>query len=256
MNAAIIIPARFASTRLPGKPLLAETGKPLIQHVYEQAKKAKRAAAVIVATDDQRIFDVVRGFGGEALMTAADHDSGSARAAEAAAGIDAEIIVNLQGDEPEIDPAHVDRLIEIQASEQTFASTLACRFPADAKSGPGSPDDPSAVKVILGSAGSSSARRALYFTRSLCPYPRDYSGRIAAPEAYFLHIGVYAFSQASLKAFADAPPGVLEQTERLEQLRILEMGEPIAVGVVGSAASGIDTPEDYAGFVRRSAGSG
>ena len=256
MNAAIVIPARYGSTRLPGKPLLAETGKPLIQHVYEQARKTKHASAVIVATDDGRIFDAVKNFGGDALMTAADHESGSARIAEAAAAVDAEIIVNLQGDEPEVDPAHIDRLIEIQAAARTFASTLACRFPADAKSGAGSPDDPSAVKVILGQRGDANTYRALYFTRSLCPYPRDNHGLISAPEKYFLHIGVYAFSRASLKAFAETPPGVLEQTERLEQLRILEMGEPIAVGIIDSAPPGIDTPEDYAAFVRRSAGQG
>lgn len=251
MKAAIIIPARFASTRLPGKPLLAETGKALIQHTYEQAEKSRRAERVIVATDDARIFDAVRRFGGDAVMTAADHESGSARAAQAAKAVDAEIIVNLQGDEPEIDPGDLDRLIDLQAAGHGFASTLVCRFPAGAESGPGSPDDPSAVKAILGNSLSDNAYQAVYFTRALCPYPRDSRGLIADPQKYFLHIGVYAFSKASLDAFAGAPPGALEQIERLEQLRILEMGEVIVAGVVDRAAPGIDTPQDYSRFVKR-----
>jgi len=251
MKAAIIIPARIASTRLPGKPLLAETGKPLIQHTYEQAKKSRCASRVIVATDDARIFDAVCGFGGEAVMTAAEHESGTARVAEAAKALDAEIIVNLQGDEPEIDPGDLDRLIDLQAAGYGFASTLACPFPAEAVLGPGSPDDPSAVKVILGAPLGANAFRAIYFTRALCPYPRDDRGLIADPQKYFLHVGVYAFSKASLDAFVAAPVGALERMEQLEQLRILEMGEFIVAGVVDKAAPGIDTPEDYSGFVKR-----
>ncbi len=251
MKAAIIIPARIASTRLPGKPLLAETGKPLIQHTYERARKSQRASRVIVATDDARIFDAVCGFGGDAVMTAAEHESGTARAAEAAKALDADIIVNLQGDEPEIDPGDLDRLIELQAAGLGFASTLACPFAADAVAGAGSPDDPSAVKVILGEPLGATAFRAIYFTRALCPYPRDDHGLIADPQKYFLHVGVYAFSKASLDAFVAAPMGALEQTEHLEQLRILEMGEVIVAGIVDKAAPGIDTPEDYNGFVER-----
>lgn len=253
MKAAIIIPARYASTRLPGKPLLAETGKPLIQHTYEQAKKSQRASHVIVATDDARIFDAVRGFGGEAVMTAGTHETGSARVAEAAVTANAEIIVNLQGDEPEIDPGDLDRLIDLQAEGRGFASTLACRFPADAARGTGSPDDPSAVKVILGKPLDADAFEAVYFTRGICPFPRDNRGLIASPQKYFLHVGVYAFSKTSLEAFAKAPPGALERAERLEQLRILEMGEAIAVGIISKAVPGIDTPEDYQAFVRRAA---
>ena len=256
MKAAIIIPARYQSTRLPGKPLLAETGKPLIQHTYEQAKKSRRASRVIVATDDARIFDAVRGFGGEAVMTAAAHETGSARVAEAAQAVDAQIIVNLQGDEPEIIPGDIDQLIDLQASDKGFAATLACRFPASAVAGAGSPDDPSAVKVILGEPLGVNAFRARYFTRALCPFPRDGCGLIADPQKYFLHIGVYAFSKASLDAFAAAPLGALEQMERLEQLRILEMGEVIVAGVVDKAAPGIDTLEDYEGFVKRYATTG
>ena len=251
MRAAIVIPARYASTRLPGKPLLAETGKPLIQHVYEQAAKARRASRVVVATDDARIVGAVSAFGGEAVMTSPDHQSGTVRVAEAAAGLDADIIVNLQGDEPEVDPGDLDALIDIHARTGLFASTLACRFPQSAVGGPGSPDDPSAVKVIMGETLAPGIARARYFTRHLCAYPRREDGAIAAPERYYLHVGVYAFSRESLAAFAAAPCGALEAAERLEQLRILEMGEAIAVGAVAAAPPGVDTPEDYAAFVRR-----
>ncbi len=254
MKAAIIIPARYASTRLPGKPLLAKTGKPLIQHVYEQAQRSKRASDVIVATDDRRIMDAVAGFGGNAVMTAASHSSGSARVAEASINIDADIVVNLQGDEPEIDPAHLDRLIEMQAGLLPFASTLACRFSSHATAGPGSPDDQSAVKAILGAPLAPDVFEAIYFTRNICPWPRAADGKIAAPSGYFLHVGIYAFSKRSLELFASASEGALEHAERLEQLRILEMGEKIAVGLVDNASPGVDTREDYDLFVERMQG--
>ncbi len=251
MKAAIIIPARYASTRLPGKPLLAQTGKPLIQHVYERAAQVKIAQKIVVATDDPRIFNAVTSFGGEAVMTRAGHETGSGRAAEAAQTIDADVIVNLQGDEPEIEPENIERLIALQSQTGAFASTLACRFPADAVSGPGSPDDMSAVKAILGTEINANARWARYFTRRLGVWPRDSDGLIASPADYFLHVGVYAFSKASLAEFASAPQGALERIEKLEQLRILERGEKIAVGVIAHSAPGIDTPEDYDAFCRR-----
>ncbi|WP_425409925.1 3-deoxy-manno-octulosonate cytidylyltransferase [Hyphococcus sp.] len=251
MSAAIIIPARYQSSRLPGKPLLKDTGKTLIQHVFENARLVKNASRIIVATDDERIRDCVMGFGGEAVMTSPTHSSGSARAAEAAETIEAEIIVNLQGDEPEISPAHIDRLIEIQANVKPFASTLACRFPDTARYGPGSPEDPAAVKALLGEEIETRLHWARYFTRVVCPWPRDNNNFIASPSDYFLHVGVYAFSKSSLTRFAQAKSGALETAERLEQLRILEMNEKIAVGVVGEAAPGVDTQQDYAAFVQR-----
>lgn len=250
MKAAIVIPARYASTRLPGKLLRAETGKPLVQHVYERAMQVKDAASVVIATDDERIASAVSAFGGKAVMTGA-HETGSSRVADAAAKMEADIIVNLQGDEPEIDPHHISRLIGLQKKTGAFASTLACPFPKTAVSGAGSPDDPSAVKAIPGERIAPDAYWARYFTRALCPWPRDASGGIAAPSEYFLHVGVYAFTKESLNRFAAAPAGALEQSERLEQLRILEMGEAIAIGVIDKAAPGIDTPEDYAAFVGR-----
>lgn len=251
MKAAIVIPARYASTRLPGKPLLAETGKPLIRHVYERAGESKKAAQIVVATDDERIFNAVHAFGGDAVMTSAAHTSGSARVAEAALSLDADVIVNLQGDEPEVDAAHIDRLIDIQARLSPFASTLACPFSDDARSGPGSPEDAAAVKSILGEEIEQGVFKARYFTRNICPWPRRSDHSITSPSDYFLHIGVYAFSKESLDEFAAAPAGALEAAERLEQLRILEMGKLIAVGLVDRAAPGIDTPEDYRFFVER-----
>ncbi len=243
MKAVIVIPARFASTRLPGKMLLEAGGKPLIQHTYERARKAKGAARVIVATDDARIEAAVKAFGGETAMTDPAHSSGSARAAEAARGLDADIIVNLQGDEPEIDPANIDRLIALQEARRPFASTLACPFPAAAN-----PGDPSAVKAVLGrKIDGANAYEALYFTRALAPYPRDAKGA-ADPSWFHLHIGVYAFRADALQAFARAPESRLEKIERLEQLRILEMGERLLALVVDTAAPGIDTPEDFEAF--------
>jgi 3-deoxy-manno-octulosonate cytidylyltransferase (CMP-KDO synthetase) len=251
MKAAIIIPARYASTRLPGKPLLDAGGKTLIQRVYEQAKKSKRATDVIVATDDERIFNAVNSFGGVAVMTSAAHDSGTARVAEAAAKTNADVIVNLQGDEPEIDPADLDFLIDIQAKGKAFASTLACPFVKDADKGAGSPFDASAVKVILGGEVFKNAYKAVMFTRHLCPWPRKDDGGVADPGKYYLHVGVYAFSPQSLQQFASAPKGVLEPIERLEQLRILEMGESIIAGMIAQATPGIDTEDDYQAYLKR-----
>lgn len=251
MKTAIIIPARYGSTRLPGKPLLDQTGKPLIQHVYEQARRVKNADQVVVATDNKRIFDCVAGFGGGVVMTSDEHETGSGRVAEAAQSLDAEIIVNLQGDEPEIDPVYIERLIHLHTNSKAFASTLACRFPSNAVSGAGSPDDTAAVKAILGDAISEKTYWARYFTRYFFPVPRDSFGAIKTPSDYFLHVGVYAFSKESLMAFASAPMGALEKVERLEQLRILEMGEAIAIAEIPAAAPGIDTPADYDAFVMR-----
>lgn len=243
MKAAVIIPARMASTRLPQKMLLTAAGKPLIQHTYERASQARLPGRVLVATDDERIKAAVEGFGGAAVMTDPAHNSGSARAAEAARGLDADIIVNVQGDEPELDPAHIDRLIDAQARLSPFASTLVCPFPGDAR-----PEDPNCVKAVLGRAIAHETFDALYFTRALAPYPRDGA---SASRDFHLHIGVYAFSKRLLDTFAAAPEGRLERIERLEQLRILEMGEKIVALRVPSAAPGIDTAADFEAFKAR-----
>lgn len=245
MKSVIIIPARRASTRLPDKMLLEAGGKPLIQHTYERARAARAAADVIVATDDMAIKAAVEGFGGRAVLTAATHSSGSARVAEAARRLDADIIVNVQGDEPELAPDAVDRLIAAQEVHRPFASTLVSPFPTSAR-----PEDPSAVKAVLGRAIGDHIFETLYFTRALAPFPRD-AASPPAPELFHLHLGVYAFSAASLQDFAAAPESRLERIEKLEQLRILEMGEKILAVLVDAAAPGVDTPEDFAAFKRR-----
>ena len=240
----IVIPARHASSRLPGKPLLAETGKPLIQHTVEQAAKVN-GAEVLVATDDDKIRNAVEGFGGTAVMTSADHQSGTDRVAEAALDRDADVIVNVQGDEPEIAPEAIQHLIDTHLAAQdgarpAFASTLVCPFPEDTD-----PAGPNAVKAVLSAPDDADVRSALYFSRSLVPFPR------AGEARPFLHLGIYAFRPDTLQRFPKLPRTPLEETESLEQLRILEHGHRIACGIIDTAAPGIDTPEDYAAFVQR-----
>jgi 3-deoxy-manno-octulosonate cytidylyltransferase (CMP-KDO synthetase) len=245
VKAVAIIPARYASTRFPGKPLANETGKYLIQHVCEQVARARSIAETIVATDDQRIAEAVQSFGGRAAMTRPEHPSGTDRVAEVAESLEADVIVNVQGDEPEIEPANIDKLVSLLADDPSVQmGTLACPFPAGAD-----PADPNAVKVVLDRRG-----RALYFSRSLIPYPQDHAGPPGAtgdPSRWLLHLGIYAYRRAFLLELAQLPPTPLEQRERLEQLRPLEHGHPLAVAIVEKATLGIDTPEDYAAFVQR-----
>ncbi|MEK6642388.1 MAG: 3-deoxy-manno-octulosonate cytidylyltransferase [Planctomycetota bacterium] len=244
MKAIAVIPARFASVRLPGKPLLRETGKFLIQHVYEQARSATTISRVVVATDDARILDAVKSFGGEAVMTRADHPSGTDRVAEVAAGMDADIVVNVQGDEPELEPGSIDTLVGLMAANADAPiGTLACPFAIGAD-----PVDSNAVKVVVDQRG-----RALYFSRSLIPFPRDAGGRVETPTNWLLHLGIYAYRREFLMKLASLKQTPLEKAEKLEQLRVLEHGYPLVVGVVQRAAIGIDTPEDYAAFVARHA---
>ncbi len=240
MSAVILIPARLASTRLERKLLLPLGGKSVLQRTYEQARKARRATRVVIATDAPEIFDHARTFGADVVMTRADHQSGTERIAEAATSIEAEIFVNIQGDEPEIDPAHIDELIETQETARLFASTLACPFPLEID-----PEYPSAVKAIVGKKIGESGRiyEARDFRRKLLP--------LQIKDAYFLHIGAYAFSSKSLKKFAETPPGQREQQEKLEQLRILELGEKIAVRIIDRSERGIDTLVDYEASVAR-----
>jgi 3-deoxy-manno-octulosonate cytidylyltransferase (CMP-KDO synthetase) len=242
MRATAIIPTRFGSTRFPGKPLAAETGKYLIQHVWERVAEARRVGRCIVATDDARIMAAVASFGGEAVLTGAAHQSGTDRIAEVVRGLgpaSGEIILNVQGDEPEIEPAHLDRLVERLEREGGCAmATLATPFPAEVD--PGSPDR---VKVVCDGRG-----RALYFSRALVPYARD---EALGAAARLLHAGVYAYRRGFLLEFSGWGPGRLEQVEKLEQLRALEHGAAIAVEVVARAAPGVDTPADYAAFVAR-----
>lgn len=240
MSVVIVIPARFASTRLPGKPLLTETGKPLIRHVVERARQVRGVSQVVVATDDARIFDAVTGFGGDARMTRADHESGTDRIAEVAESLDCDIIINLQGDEPQIDPAHIEQLIaRLSADGRADAATLATPF-RDAESF----RDPNRVKVVVSDLG-----HALYFSRSPIPFVRDalpdFSSR---PSPYLLHLGIYAYRRDYLIRFPSLPPHPLEKLEKLEQLRILGSGGVMAVLIVPEGHRGIDTPDDYRAF--------
>lgn len=242
MTAVAVIPARYASTRLPGKPLLNRTGRYLIQHVCDRVSRATRLSKVIVATDDRRIFEAVESFGGCAMMTREDHNSGTDRVAEVAATMDVDIVVNVQGDEPEIEPANIDLLVDLLTRRSDCdMATLACPFPQEAD-----PADPNAVKVVVDCTGC-----ALYFSRSPIPYPRDGKSLKDHRAEFLLHIGIYAYRRDFLLRLAGWPVGRLERIERLEQLRVLERRSTIAVGLVDKAAVGIDTPADYEAFVQR-----
>jgi 3-deoxy-manno-octulosonate cytidylyltransferase (CMP-KDO synthetase) len=242
MKTAIIVPARYASSRLPGKPLLRETGKYLIQHVYEQARKSRHADQVIVATDDRRIEAAVRGFGGQVVMTRSDHPSGTDRVAEVAERLDAEVIVNLQGDEPLIDPASIDHLSDLLARDPTAdMATLAVPIQTSEQW-----RNPNCVKVVCDAAG-----RALYFSRSAIPFVRDGEPDFQAePPCFLQHLGLYAYRRAFLLQLASTSPSALEQLEKLEQLRVLSLGRHIQVGIVRHTSIGVDTMADYQQFVQ------
>lgn len=233
------------STRLPGKMLLRETGRSLVEHTHAVAIQAKRPAAVIVATDHEAIADEVRRFGGTPMMTSTEHQSGADRLAEVAErspGYD--LFINLQGDEPEMDPGAIDTLIKrIESDPVTPMATLAAPL-HDAER----IHDPSVVKVVFDSAG-----KALYFSRSPIPFVRDTCSATAAGETpiFFQHIGIYAYRRDFLLGLPQLPPSPLEQSEKLEQLRVLQAGHTIQVGLIPEASSGIDTAEDYAAFVQR-----
>jgi len=242
MKTVIIIPARYASQRLPGKPLLRATGKYLVQHVYERACQARQASAVIVATDDPRIEAAVKSFGGQVELTRRDHPSGTDRVAEVARQLDADVIVNLQGDEPLVDPASIDLLPGLlEGDAGADMATLAVRI-----STPAQWRNPNCVKVVCDAAG-----RALYFSRSPIPFVRDGQPDFHAEPACFLqHLGIYAYRRRFLLSLAALPPEPLEQLEKLEQLRVLTLGRRIQVGLVEHAAGGVDTYDDYQRFVQ------
>ncbi|MCS7022370.1 MAG: 3-deoxy-manno-octulosonate cytidylyltransferase [Gemmataceae bacterium] len=242
MEAVIIIPARYGSSRLPGKPLLRETGKYLIQHVYERAMQVRGVAGVLVATDDPRIVAAVHSFGGQAVLTRAEHPSGTDRIAEVAAQLTADLVVNVQGDEPLIEPAAIEQLLTLLRQDpHCVVATLAAplRRLADYH-------NPNLVKVVCDDQG-----RALYFSRAPIPWHRaqqpDFERQ---PPLYLQHLGVYAYRRRFLLQLATTPPHPLEQAEQLEQLRALALGVTIRVGIVSHAHKGIDTPADYAEFVQ------
>lgn len=239
MAALVVIPARYASTRFPGKMLANLTGRPLVQHVVDRVRQCVRVREVLVAADDARIADALRPFGTRCVMTSIEHQSGTDRIAEVASGVEDEIIVNVQGDEPEIEPAVVDGLIERLETSTDDMATAATVFPADAD-----PNDPNLVKVVRTLEG-----RAIYFSRQRIPCRRDATSQANPP--FYLHLGIYAYRREFLLEFASWPPTPLEQAEKLEQLRALEHGRSIYVQLVKRAGHGIDTPEQYEEFVRR-----
>ena len=238
-RAAAVIPARMASTRFPGKPLADLTGKPMIVHVLERVARCRSVGRILVATDDARIADAVRTAGFEARMTDPAHPNGTSRVAEVARTLEEELIVNVQGDEPQIEPALVDRTVEALAARPDMPmATLVSPF------APGEdPADPNIVKCVTAVDG-----RALYFSRSLVPFDRDRAPGAAAPRK---HVGLYAYRRAFLDVFVRLAPTPLERTESLEQLRALEHGHPILCAEGEAHFTGIDTPEQYAEFVRR-----
>jgi 3-deoxy-manno-octulosonate cytidylyltransferase (CMP-KDO synthetase) len=241
MKAVGIIPARYASSRFPGKALALLGGRPLIQHVYERAAEAETLSLVAVATDDERIAAVVRDFGGKVVMTSPRHASGTDRVAEAARDLDVDVVVNIQGDEPFVSPAVIDQAVAPFRSRPELAmSTLS--HPITDES---SLQDPNVVKVVTDQHG-----YALYFSRSLIPYPRR--GEQSSASA---HIGLYAYRKGFLLRFAAMPPGRLEQIEALEQLRVLENGDKILVIPTDDYIGiGVDVPADLEraeGFLAR-----
>lgn len=230
MKFACVIPARYASTRLPGKPLADIAGKPMIQRVYEQVAKAKKPALVIVATDDQRVFDRVESFGGMALMTQPNHPTGTDRLAEVASHHqDVDVIINVQGDEPLIDADIIDQLADLFLEDADLQmATVASPLLEEEY------DEPSAVKVICNKQGN-----AMYFSRSLIPYPRH-----AFINPPMKHVGIYAYRRQFLLDYAKMDPTPAEETESLEQLRALENGYAIRVIKTDKRFVGVDTPED------------
>ena len=230
MTVIAVIPARYASVRFPGKPLAPLAGRPMVVHVLEAVRAAKRVDRVLVATDDARIADRVRDAGGEAVLTSPAAASGTDRVAEVARRFPADVYLNVQGDEPLMPPENVDRVVESLAARPDRAlATLA--YPI----GPASASDPNVVKVAAASDG-----RALYFSRSPIPYFRQ------GTPAYRKHLGIYAYRARTLAEVAALPPSPLERAESLEQLRWLEAGYTIWVGEAVGDSIGIDTPEDLA----------
>lgn len=234
-NVLAVIPARYASTRFPGKVIAPLAGRPLVVHVCERAAQAGLVSDVLVATDDERVAEAVSPHGFRVVMTRPDHPSGTDRIAEAVAGSDAGIIVNVQGDEPLIDPATIDDAIRPLLEDPALPmSTARCRITA-----PDAIDNPNVVKVVCDRRG-----RALYFTRWPIPYVRDAGGVDHAEPCYWQHIGLYVYRRDFLVEYARMAPTPLEKLEKLEQLRALENGYPIRVVDTEYVSIGVDTPED------------
>jgi len=240
-----IIPARYASTRFPGKPLAPIAGKPLVQYVVERCRQARAITEVIVATDDARIREVARKFC-RVEMTAADHPSGTDRIAELAARCVCEAVVNIQGDEPLIDPAVIDAVARALATSEMSTAATPIAKPEDY-------ENPNVVKVVVSAAG-----RALYFSRRTIPYLRDAASRSATEQLaafpFLKHLGIYGYRRETLLRLVKFPVSPLEAAEKLEQLRALENGIPIAVVKVDHDSVGVDVPGDVERVERLLAG--
>jgi 3-deoxy-manno-octulosonate cytidylyltransferase (CMP-KDO synthetase) len=235
------IPARYASTRFPAKVLAKDTGKFLIQHTYERACLAKLPEKVIIAADDQKVADAAKSFGAECILTSPDHKSGTDRIAEAVAALDVDIVVNLQADEPELDPENIDFLAHLLIEHPDAPmATLAADFQNAQQIA-----DPNIVKVITNCSG-----RAIYFSRAAIPYNRENAG-LGEVHQYLRHLGIYAYRKDFLLKLTSLPQTSLEKIEKLEQLRAIENGYSILVGKVKHTCDGIDTPQQYAEFVKR-----
>lgn len=233
-----VIPARFKSTRFPGKPLIDIAGKTMIQRVYEQASQAQGLTEVVVATDDLRIFQAVERFGGKALMTSAGHPTGTDRLLEVVAQFsDFDAYVNIQGDEPLIDPQQIDALCALMFRQSgAFVGTLIKKLDLEREL-----QNPNVIKVVKEQAG-----KAIYFSRLPIPYQRDASQTVAYHEAdgYWKHIGMYGYSREAISRIKSMPPGSLEKAESLEQLRWMEQGLPIWTEETQIETKGVDAPED------------
>lgn len=228
-----VIPARYAATRLPGKPLVPIAGKPMIQRVWERVRQASRVGRVLVATDDERIRTAVAGFGGEAVMTRGDHRSGTERVAEVAVSSPAGIFINVQGDEPLVSPEAIDALAEaISGDDSVQLATLAVPMKK-----PGDIMDPHICKVVR-----DFDENALYFSRAPIPWVRDSADKVRAQ--HFKHLGLYAYRRETLLEFETLPPGELERIEQLEQLRWLENGFKMRVALTEHDSVSVDVPVD------------
>ncbi len=234
-SVAVVIPARYGSTRFPGKPLASIAGTPMICHVMRRAQKARRVDRVLVATDDERIKSAVIDCAGEAVLTRPDHPSGTDRVWEAVADTPYDIIVNVQGDEPLLEPLVIDAVVDALAGDpHVDIATAAVR----SESGPRYVD-PNVVKVVRDRRG-----YALYFSRAPVPWRRNDGSHVPGSGTWLQHLGIYAYRRDALRAFVAAGPDPLEEIEGLEQLRALSLGMTVAVVEVRSASRGVDTPED------------
>lgn len=243
-----VIPARYGSTRFPGKALADIKGKPMIQWVYERTKRSKLIDRVIVATDDDRIFSAVTSFGGEAMMTAVNHATGTDRIAEVAKSIECDIVVNVQGDEPLIQPAMIDEAVAPLMRDASIPMGTLCRIIEDREEA----FDPNVVKVVFDKKGF-----ALYFSRAPIPWDRDrWAGKSSWKECIldglqYKHIGLYVFRKSFLLDYAHLPQTALEAVEKLEQLRVLEHGYRIKTVITRHESFGVDIPDDLGKILKR-----